>query len=112
MVNCLNCIEDDFITTEHIGGGRTYKADTPILLKGAQYRCSIYAYEGKYFSFFHVDGRKDDSEPWKMLGVASNPPDILFVSDDDYCQVRIFWNKTDVDQYVRIAYWLRPDNSV
>lgn len=114
MVNSLNCIEDDFLTPDHIGGGKSYISSTPILLKGAQYRCCIYAYGGVHFSFFHVDGRNSDSEEWKILVFSESDSlrDVLFTSDKDYCQVRIFWNKSATEQYARIAYWLRPDNSI
>ncbi len=112
MVNSLNCIEDSFTTTDRIGGGSIYTAETPILLQGCQYRWAITEYTGLYLTNCHIDGRNSDDESWSVLARLWGIGQVVFQSDNDFLQVRIFWNKTQEEKYTDISFWVRPDNSI
>jgi len=110
MVDTLNCIQSDFITTDSLGGGRVYSATTPIFLANNYYRVEISNYSGNHLSLCHISGRNSDSEPWEVIFKLIGTTKGSFISPKDYHQVRFFWNKNSYETGTRISYWIRHDS--
>ncbi len=83
MVDTLNCIQSDFITTDSLGGGRVYSATTPIFLANNYYRVEISNYSGNHLSLCHISGRNSDSEPWEVIFKLIGTTKGSFISPKD-----------------------------
>lgn len=110
MVDSLNCIQDDFITTDNLGESQRYVSVYPILLANNYYRIEIYRYDGRFLDNCHVSGRNSDSEPWEIIFRLADKREGSFISPKDYCQVRFTWNKRQPETNTRISYWIRPES--
>lgn len=102
-------VADRFVSTDLIGGNKTYTSHMPILYKDHYYRGIIDDYSGEYFSNWAIYGRNSDNEDWTPVYSFSGDMAGSFISPGDYRQVKIGWSKSNKETGISISYTIAEE---